>query len=372
MKWSLFDGIWLSVEREAITVESERPLRVLSSAPVNGGLRFSSKIVNLWIPKEFYNNPEEYFKVKGKSIVCDDTAVCLMTGADLTKAGIAERAEGEIRVFAIVTAGVSNATSVTDGRAPKRAGTINTIILVDRELTEGCMVNIVATATEAKCKALSSLDVRSASSKDQATGTSSDAVLVASAGKGTALEYAGTATELGWLVGLCVEEAVKKAIINHDNLVPERALILRLGEYAITLEDLVSAAMEMYVEHPNFSKEDARRIFERCLLETMSDVNVASLVMAAMRLNDDGKRGLIPSMDRTRYNSDPVELVADEILGISIAIYIAGYNGLFEFYRFDRKKPGILSRLPPFVDDAIGALLAGTSSRMYSEMLRRG
>ncbi|MGC8937069.1 MAG: alpha-ribazole phosphatase CobZ, partial [Candidatus Methanomethylicaceae archaeon] len=153
---------------------------------------------------------------------------------------------------------------------------------------------------------------------------------------------------------------------------PDRPLLRRLEEYGITLKELISTAMKLYVPHPNFSKSEAEKIFERHLLEVLSDINVASLVMAAMRLDDDGRRGLIPGMDSQKFNSDPVDLVADEILGISIAMYIAGYNGLFEFYRFDREKKGILSKLPPFLDDAIGGLLAGISSRMYSEMLKRG
>jgi alpha-ribazole phosphatase CobZ len=371
VKRFLFEGVRLRVEPDAIVVESEDPLKILSSAPFNGGLVFSNRIVNLRVPREFYRNPQEYLKEKRRALGWGD-AVYLMTGADLTKAGIVKRCLAGIRVAAVVTASVSNATSVTDGCAPPKVGTINTVVLVDRKLTDGCMVNAVATATEAKCKSLSSLDVRSQSSGEQATGTSSDAVVVASAGKGKALEYAGSATQLGWLVGKCVEEAVRKAIMSHDGLVPDRALLRRLEERGISLQDLISTAMELYVPNPNFSEEEGRRIFRRCLLEAMSDINVASLLVASLRLNEDGERGLIPGLNSRRFRADPVDLVADEIMGMSIAMYIAGYNGLFEFYRFDRKKPGILKRLPPVLDDVIGGLLAGASSRMYSEMLRRG
>lgn len=370
MERLLFEGIRLRVGPEAIVVESEIPLKVLSSAPFNGGLVFSNRIVNLRIPREFYRNPMEYLKEKRRTFGWDE-AVCLMTGADLTKAGIVEKQLAGIRVAAVVTASVSNATSVTNGYVPPEVGTINTIVLVDRKLADGCMVNAVATATEAKCKSLSSLDVRSRSSGEQATGTSSDAVVVASAGKGRELKHAGSATKLGWLVGECVEEAVRKAVMSHDGLAPDRPLLRRLEERGISLQDLVSTAMELYVPNPNFSEDEGRRAFERCLLEAMKDVNVASLLVAALRLDEDGKRGLIPGLGR-RFSDDPVDLVADEIMGISIAMYIAGYNGLFEFYRFDRKKPGILKRLPPVLDDAIGGLLAGASSKMYSEMLRSG
>ena len=36
----------------------------------------------------------------------------------------------------------------------------------------------------------------------------------------------------------------------------------------------------------------------------------------------------------------------------------------FEFFYYDTKKPGILSRLGVFMDDAIGGLIAGCMSKM--------
>ena len=65
---------------------------------------------------------------------------------------------------------------------------------------------------------------------------------------------------------------------------------------------------------------------------------------------------------------DPCNLVADEILGINIANYINGTNAIFEFYRYDREKPGILSKLKPFIDDIVGGLIAGIMSRIYDEI----
>jgi len=368
MKRTLFDGVEARLSQEAIVVESRNPLKILSSAPVKGGLRLCSRIVNLKVDKNFCEDPEEHFRSWASPLGFED-AVCLMTAADLTKAEVVER-HGEVHVVVIVTAGVSNATSIGDRFPVEPSGTINIIILVDQALTEGCMANIIMSATEAKCKALSYLDVRSTASKELATGTSSDAILVASASNGEPMKYAGSATELGRLVGECVEEAVRRAVIKHDGLIPHRPLLSRLRERGITIESLVETAMEMYVPHPKFTKERAMKIFEKHLLEALSDANISALVMAAFRMNEDGERGLLPGIDKISFEGDPVCLVADEIIGISIALQLAGYYGLFEFYRFDRKKPGILKRLPPFVDDAIGALIAGASSRMYSDMLK--
>ncbi len=64
-------------------------------------------------------------------------------------------------------------------------------------------------------------------------------------------------------------------------------------------------------------------------------------------------------------------LVADELLGMTIANYIAGAKGIFEFVRFDQNKPGILSKLGPITNDAIGGLIAGCSSNMYSQAFRK-
>lgn len=370
MKRTIFDGVDAIFGQDAIVVEAKEPLKVLSSAPVGGGFRRSSRIFNLKVDKNFSEDPEAHFRRRVAAMEAGD-AVCLMTAADLAKAEIVEQSGAGVRVVAIVTAGVSNASSIGEPIQKSDIGTINTIILVDRDLTEGCMANIVISATEAKCKALSSLDIRSVSSRSQATGTSSDAIAVASAGRGDPLRYAGSATDLGRIVGDCVGAAVRKAIMNHDGLVPDRPLISRLEERGISLEDMVSSAMEMYVPHPKVPFEEAKEILRRCLLEAMGDVNISALIVAALRLNEDGERGLLPGLGAPIYDSDPVHLVADEILGISIAMQIAGYYGLFEFYRFDRAKPGILKRLPPFLDDAIGALVAGASSRMYSEILKR-
>lgn len=368
MKRVLFDDIEVKANSESIVIESRTPLKILSSAPVGGGLNKSSRIMILKVDKNFNEDPVEHFKSRRESVGCGE-AVCLMTAADLTKAEVVSEI-GSFKVAVVATAGVSNASSICDSFPLNHIGTINIVVIVDRQLTEGCMTNIIMSATEAKCRALNSLDIRSVSSGEQATGTSSDAIVVASLGRGDALRYAGSATELGRVVGKCVEKAVRSAVMKHDNLVPERPLLRRLEERGIAFEDLISTAEAMFLPPPQFSWKEARPLFEKCLLEAMDDINVSALVMAAFRLNEDGERGLIPGIDKKEFEKDPVHLVADEILGISIAQLIAGYYGLFEFYRFDRKKPGILARLPPFVDDAIGGLIAGASSKLYSAILK--
>jgi len=144
-----------------------------------------------------------------------------------------------------------------------------------------------------------------------------------------------------------------------------------LEKRGVTLKDMVDAALELFVPHPGVpDKEKASGILLGQFREALSDVNVSTLVVACYRAEEDARAGLIPNLTRERFMGRP-GLVTDELLGMTIANYIAGARGIFEFIRFDQKKPGILAKLGPISNDAVGGLIAGCSSNMYSEALRQ-
>jgi alpha-ribazole phosphatase CobZ len=147
-------------------------------------------------------------------------------------------------------------------------------------------------------------------------------------------------------------------------------LLEYLERKGIMLEDLISTALELFVPHPGVEdKESAAEILREEFLEALSDVNVSCLIVACFRAEEDAQAGLIPGLTRERFTGRP-GLVADELLGMTIACYIAGAKGIFEFVRFDQAKPGILKKLGPLSNDAIGGLIAGASSNMYTRALR--
>ncbi len=153
---------------------------------------------------------------------------------------------------------------------------------------------------------------------------------------------------------------------NHD-----LSLLTYLEVRGITLDDMINSALELFVPHPGVdTRKKAIELLTEEFLDALSDVNVSCLEVACFRAEEDAKSGLIPGLTRERFMGRP-GLVADELLGMTIASYIAGVRGIFEFIRFDTAKPGILKELGPIENDAIGGLIAGVSSNMYSSALRR-
>lgn len=146
-----------------------------------------------------------------------------------------------------------------------------------------------------------------------------------------------------------------------------RDIVEVLRDEGITIDDIVAAALELYVPHPGVeTREKADAVFRRELKIALSDPNLALLIYAGVLLEERGRMKMLPNLRVEDYERDLTYLIADEVLGMSIAKYIGGYKGTFEYVRYDKAKPGILSRLGPFMDDVIGGLIGGVSSNMYT------
>ena len=150
----------------------------------------------------------------------------------------------------------------------------------------------------------------------------------------------------------------------------ELTLLDYLETKGIKLDDLVATALELFVPHPGVeTREKATAILTDEFRNAFLDVDVSCLVVMCYEAEDEAKAGRIPNLSKERFSGRP-GLVTDELIGMTIANYIAGARGVFEFVRFDQQKPGILSKLGPIVNDAIGGLVAGCSSNMYSAATR--
>ena len=208
-----FPDVVLTRTAEVLVVHSQQPLTVLSSAIVGGGVVRVRYLLNRHVHHD-YNclDPVADLIAFASSQGISEAFVGQMTAVSLQKArAVTLRAE-TLTVAAVLTVGLSNATTpglsvpVTPG-----PGTINMILLIDACLTPAAMVHAVITATEVKTQVLMARGVRTLEGY-AATGTSTDAIAVASTGSGMPLLYAGPVTLVGWLIGRCVRTALEEAL----------------------------------------------------------------------------------------------------------------------------------------------------------------
>ncbi|MCP8320372.1 MAG: bifunctional adenosylcobinamide hydrolase/alpha-ribazole phosphatase CbiS [archaeon] len=364
-------GVKCEIQKDTLIVRFDEPMKVLSSAVLNGGLCKARAIINHHVPKSFdHRDPEGVLRNLAKGLGLTDDTVGFMTAVEIHNLAIRVEKAKELTVSALVTAGLSYpATAGDDITRTDKVSTINIILLIDGNLTEGCMINCIQTAIEAKTVALRELDIRSRFSNSVASGSTSDAIAVACTGIGEPIKFAGTGTEIGIMMGKAVKEATKEAIQKQDGTVSSRSIIERLKERGITIDDMIDSGLELFIpSHEIENKERASELLKEGLIRALSDFNVSALILAALRLQEDGELGLISNLPKDEFLKDPISLIADENIGIAIANYISGTWGFYNFLYFERKKPGIIKKLGPFLDDAIGGLIAGVLSDIYKKL----
>jgi adenosylcobinamide amidohydrolase len=177
-----------------------------------------------------------------------DSIAVMGTAANMNYAAMVTKDDEDVSVTAVVTAGVeSNATCAGDPahwretaagmtRVADYAGTINTMVLINRPLQPGALARAVVTLTEAKSAALQRLAVPSRQSVDLATGTGTDQFCLAAPVDGTA-ELASTSThvKLGELIGVSVRDATLEALRWQNGLEASytRGIFHALGRYGV-------------------------------------------------------------------------------------------------------------------------------------------
>jgi len=206
-------GVHVDIGHEAVVVRADEPLTTASSAVVGGGLGRASAIVNLHVAKNFRGEHADRVLeafVARRSIPAP--WVGLLTGAWTEKAEIATETMDGITAAAIVTVGLSNPASA--GRTAVAAwlpSTINTILVVDAVATPAALVNLVMTVTEAKVMVVAEAGVRTLDG-DPASGTSTDAIVIAATGRGRRCEFGGPVSDLGWAAARAARAALSKGV----------------------------------------------------------------------------------------------------------------------------------------------------------------
>jgi adenosylcobinamide hydrolase len=212
-----------------LLIESAEELRTLNSAPWGGGFQISRRLVNRQVDKSYLcDDPVTEMEqfLRGRGIEAAGTA-SMLTAARVADVGFAvSPTVSNLTVSAWVTVGLGNPARSGAERPQSELfpGTINTIVLIDGNPTDAAMVNAVITATEAKTAVLQDLavSVPGVEGSAIATGTTTDAVLIAATGRGRPIRYAGPATELGHWIGRTVYQATNASAKKYFDWVSNR------------------------------------------------------------------------------------------------------------------------------------------------------
>lgn len=200
-----------------LMLEVDKPLRSVSSAVLNAGVGWYSRFLNRQVPADYATEDsigENTEFLESMHMSPTDTVV-MMTAVDVSDAVIRHcEFEGGSLIVA-VTAGIGNATDVSQTHLMQRSqkiGTVNTWVVINGHLTEEAFLQAMMTATEAKAKAFQAENVIDPFTGTIATGTPTDSILIAATQEASRFNYAGPVTVIGSRIGKTVFEATTEAI----------------------------------------------------------------------------------------------------------------------------------------------------------------
>ena len=252
----------------------------------------------------------------------DDVAV-MGTAANMNCAAHVVETHAELRVCAVVTAGVEgNAGCAGDPatwheedadwiRTNPHAGTINTMLLINWPLTPGAMARAAVTMTEGKSAALRDLAISSRYSHDLATGTGTDQYCIAAPLDEARVPKtnAGHHAKLGELIGRAVRKATLESLRWQNGLEPSHTrsvfhALKRLG----FRRDRFLRAMDIRL------KEQERELMEKNLESVVYEPRVSAAAYAYAAVWDRVRYGTL-----SQALADPVLRQQAATLAASLA-----------------------------------------------------
>jgi len=265
----------------------------------------------------------------------------LLTGADMDNLSVQTINYKDMKVYALVTAGVmSNAMRMSkDVGNFYEHGTINIIILTNMALSQRAMTRAVISATEAKTAALEDMDIRSSYTPrfNGATGTGTDNILVVQ-GAGPVIKNTGGHSKMGELISKAVYSGVREAVLQQNGINEKRTVFQRFKERKIRIYELVSGA--------DCGCQDKRTNFAALVEQLLLDTEYTSFIEASFAISDDYEKGLIKDL---RPFHRWCKQIAEKIAGRRIE-YVK------EMVQDDS--------IPVVIQSALDAVLSGAQARL--------
>ncbi|MCT6816119.1 MAG: adenosylcobinamide amidohydrolase, partial [Lysinibacillus fusiformis] len=205
-----------------IQLQSEIPIKTVSSAVHNPGIGWHNCLLNRSVPSDYVISDvkREVNEFLQRGHFSPTNTVVMLTAVPTALVAINEISAPFGSVIVAVTAGVGNAVDVSrvhERQDKPYIGTINTWVIINGCLSEEAFFQAMMTATEAKTKAMQSENIRDERSGTIATGTATDSLLIAATQKGKEMLYGGPITEVGKMIANGVFETTVQAIRNYKN-----------------------------------------------------------------------------------------------------------------------------------------------------------
>jgi adenosylcobinamide amidohydrolase len=207
-------GVAVAMDAEGVVVKAAAPLAVVSSALVGGGMGVVDAVLNVHVPKGFAcMDAVATVAAFARRRAVTTPYVGLLTAALTEKAETAVARRGLLTAMAIATVGLSNriTAGVSLPGAVAAPGTINTIVIVEGDAEPAALVNALMTVTQVTTLALVEAGVKGADGH-VATGTSTDAVVVAATRRGARQPFGGPVSDFGWVVAQAAGAALRRGI----------------------------------------------------------------------------------------------------------------------------------------------------------------
>ena len=234
------------IDGETLIIDLGRRRTILSSAPCGGGIVRARYILNHQVPlhpidgevcgaRQFYGDPARYLSKVAARVGAHGPRVGLMTAVPMTKLVVSREQVDALWMEGFLTVGVSNAVRAGGGVSgggqrteSAAAGTINIILVTNARLPASAMVGVVQVLTESKTAVLLEEGVSAWDGSPGATGTGTDAVVVAS-GDGPAVRYSGTHTIMGDIVGRVVSRGMREGLRRYREWASRDKAAVSLG-----------------------------------------------------------------------------------------------------------------------------------------------
>lgn len=354
----------INIDENTILVKLGKPMEVVATIPHIGDEHgYVHNIVFKFVDKHFHvHDVIEYYRSTLKSLGLED-GIVFVTATSKDDFRFIQLSDIGTSIYMSIGLEPPTCLDTPSVFESLKLSTINIATATGLPLCRSAMVDLLKTLVEAKSIASSDAMLRC---RSRSCGTVTDAIAILKPVETPcSILFAGMSTSIGNVIAKVIHrEIVLRGMKSLEELF-ERVTGMSIDELLTEFEKLYS-----YAPIPAVPAEKALEKAREILYRLLRDPNVWSLMMAARELDLHGYAETIPNLGREEFTADSPRIVADEILGISLALYIAGMNGMFTMYWIERlKEKGSLGHgsLDVFEDDIISALLGALYTLLISQ-----